>query len=124
MTSTDLGILAAKIDHLEQRMVDRWESTQAQLVAIAATQKAQGEALQLLRDAEANRRGREAAAETSTATRAVTALDTPGLRLAGWIAAWSPWQVLLAVALLVGGSTVAGQVLDRLLAIATGTTTP
>ena len=38
-------------------------------------------------------------------------------RLAKWAADWSPWQVLVAIALMVGGPTVAGPAVDRVLSV-------
>jgi hypothetical protein len=44
-------------------------------------------------------------------------------RLAQWVTQWSPWQVLVGLALLVGGPTVAGPAVERLLSTLLPTTT-
>lgn len=43
--------------------------------------------------------------------------SAPGVIIARWVAGWSPWQVVVCVALVVGGPTVAGPAVDRLLAL-------
>jgi hypothetical protein len=38
-------------------------------------------------------------------------------RLAAWLTQWSPWQAILLAALVVGGPTVAGPAMERLLSV-------
>lgn len=60
-----------------------------------------------------------AEAETTGVRRSPLVADGPQGwdRLAAWAASWSPWQVLIALALIVGGPTVAGPTVDRLLSV-------
>ena len=57
--------------------------------------------------------------ETSGVRRSPLLADGPRGwdRLAAWLAGWSPWQVLIGLALLVGGPTVAGPTVDRVLSV-------
>ena len=57
--------------------------------------------------------------ETSGVRRSPLLADGPQGwdRLAAWAASWSPWQVLIALALIVGGPTVAGPTVDRVLSV-------
>jgi len=41
----------------------------------------------------------------------------PSVVVVEWVAQWSPWQVLIGVALIVGGPTVAEPAVDRLLSV-------
>ena len=41
----------------------------------------------------------------------------PSVVVVEWVAQWSPWQVLVGVALVVGGPTVAEPAVDRLLSV-------
>jgi hypothetical protein len=60
-----------------------------------------------------------AEAETTGVRRSPLVEDGPRGwdRLAAWLAGWSPWQVLIALALIVGGPTVAGPTVDRVLSV-------
>jgi len=58
-----------------------------------------------------------AEAETTGVRRSPLVEDGPRGwdRLAAWVALWAPWQVLLAIGMLVGGPTVAGPTVERML---------
>ena len=58
-------------------------------------------------------------AETTGARRSPLLADGPHGwdRLAAWVASWAPWQVLLAIGMLVGGPTVAGPTVERMLSV-------
>lgn len=56
--------------------------------------------------------------EATSGVRESPIESAPGVILARWVSAWSPWQVVALAALVVGGPTVAGPAMERLLSAA------